>query len=54
MEDLKNIQFAEILETLSENLSITETQHNAAVKSYIAVGNWLSKDDSLLKPYEPK
>lgn len=54
MEDLKNIQFAEILETLSENLSITETQHNAAVKSYIAVGNWLSKDDSLLKPYEPE
>lgn len=47
-------QFIEILETLSENLSITETQHNAAVKSYNAIGNWLSKDDSLLKPYDPQ
>lgn len=54
MTDLKNEQFAQILETLSENLSITETQHNAAVRSYNAVGNWLSKDDSLLKPFNPE
>lgn len=47
-------QFAEILEKLGENLSITKSQHDAAVQSYTAVGNWLSKDDSLLKPYSPE
>ena len=47
-------QFAEILEKLGENLSITKSQHEAAVQSYAAVGNWLSKDDSILKPYNPE
>ncbi|MGO1597091.1 MAG: nucleotidyltransferase domain-containing protein [Sphingobacterium sp.] len=54
MEIIQKEQFTDILETLAENLSITETQHNAAVKSYNAVGNWLSKDDSLLMPYNPQ
>lgn len=31
-------QFSEILETLGETLDITETQYNAAVSSYSAVG----------------
>lgn len=46
-------QFSEILEELGKSLDISETQHNAAVKSYEAVGNWLSKYDSELAPYEP-
>ncbi|MDQ1167336.1 nucleotidyltransferase [Flavobacterium sp. SORGH_AS_0622] len=43
----------EILDTLGENLSITETQHNAAVESYKAVGNWLTSKDSELARYDP-
>lgn len=43
----------EILDKLGENLSITENQHNAAVDSYKAVGNWLTSEDSELKPYKP-
>ncbi len=43
----------EILETLSENLSITENQHEAAVRSYKAVGNWLTNGDSELARYNP-
>src|SRR5947208_3150909 len=45
--------FTQILDTLGENLDISETQFNAAVKSYNAVGDWLSSEDSLLKPYSP-
>ena len=44
----------EILEKLGENLSITKSQHDAAVQSYKAVGNWLTADDSELKPYNPE
>lgn len=50
----QKIQFNEILEELGENLDISETQFNAAVKSYEAVGNWLSKEDSLLSRYKPE
>lgn len=46
-------QFNEILEILGENLSITKTQHNAAVQSYVAVGNYLSNENSSLAPYQP-
>ncbi len=46
-------QFNEILESLGENLDITETQFNAAVTSYKSVGSWLSKDDSELARYNP-
>lgn len=43
----------EILEKLGENLSITKSQHEAAVQSYKAVGNWLTGNDSELEPYDP-
>lgn len=43
----------EILDKLGENLSITETQHDAAVESYKAVGKWLTANDSELIPYNP-
>lgn len=46
-------QFIEIMEELGENLDISESQFDAAVKSYNAVGGWLSSEDSLLKPYNP-
>lgn len=47
-------QFSEIIEELGVNLDISETQHNAAVASYQAVGNWLSDEGSLLAPYKPQ
>lgn len=46
-------QFSEIFETLGETLDITETQYNAAVSSYGAVGEWLAKPESSLAPYKP-
>jgi hypothetical protein len=46
-------QFSEILETLGETLDISETQYNAAVSSYGAVGEWLAKPESSLAPYKP-
>lgn len=45
-------QFSEIFEELSNNLDISETQHNNAVKSYRAVGNWLAQEDSILAKYK--
>ena len=50
----ENKQFTEILETLGETLDITETQYNAAVSSYKAVGEWLAKPESSLAPYKPE
>lgn len=49
----QKIQFNEILELLSENLSITKTQHEAAVQSYKAVGKYLSNENSPLHKYQP-
>ncbi|WP_378106313.1 nucleotidyltransferase [Chryseobacterium sp. sg2396] len=46
-------ELEEILDVLGENLSITETQHDAAVRSYKAVGNWLTTEDSELALYKP-
>jgi|26BtaG_2_1085354.scaffolds.fasta_scaffold00497_4 hypothetical protein len=46
-------QFNEILELLSENLSITKTQHEAAVQSYKTVGKYLSNENSPLYKYQP-
>lgn len=51
-EDYKK-DIGEILEELGEQLDISETEYNAAVKSYQAVGNWLSKDDSPLHQLSP-
>jgi len=47
-------QFSDILEELGKKLDISESQYDAAVKSYQAVGDWLSKDDSILAPYKPQ
>lgn len=47
-------EFSDILETLGENLDITETQFKAAVTSYKTVGEWLSKGDSELANYNPE
>lgn len=46
-------QFSEILKTLGETLDITETQYNAAVRSYRAVGEHLAKPYTSLAPYKP-
>lgn len=47
-------QFSDILEELGNSLDITETEYNAAVKSYQAIGEQLTKKDSELIPYEPE
>ncbi|KAF0200852.1 MAG: hypothetical protein FD170_3133 [Bacteroidetes bacterium] len=47
-------QFSDILEELGKSLDISETQYDAAVRSYEAVGTWLAKDDSTLAPYSPE
>lgn len=49
----KKTELEEILDVLGENLSITELQHNAAVKSYKAVGAWLTSEESELSHYKP-
>jgi hypothetical protein len=47
-------QFSDILEELGKNLDITESQYNAAVKSYTYVAEWLSQQDSPLAEYSPE
>lgn len=47
-------QFSDILEELGKTLDISESQYEAAVKSYEAVGNWLAKEDSTLAPFSPE
>jgi ribosomal protein S7 len=47
-------QFSEILDELGQTLDISETEFNAAVTSYNAVGNWLSGEQSELAPYKPE
>ncbi|SHI55673.1 nucleotidyltransferase domain-containing protein [Flavobacterium haoranii] len=47
-------QFSEILNELGKSLDISETEFNAAVASYNAVGNWLSSENSALAPYKPE
>ncbi|HLW06439.1 MAG TPA: nucleotidyltransferase [Marinilabiliaceae bacterium] len=46
-------ELEDILDVLGENLSITESQHEAAVRSYKAVGSWLTNDESKLARYSP-
>jgi hypothetical protein len=46
-------QFNDILGSLGDSLDITQAQFEAAVKSYRAVGDWLSKSESSLAPYKP-
>lgn len=47
-------QFSEILDELGKTLDVTETQYEAAVKSYKYVGEWLSANDSPLAEYNPE
>jgi len=54
MTEIHKKEINEILEILGEKLDISESQYNAAVKSYEAVGTWLSKEDSSLYPYSPR
>ncbi len=46
-------QFSEILKKLGESLDITQTQYDAAVESYGAVGRWLADENSSLHPFFP-
>ena len=46
-------ELEDILDVLGENLSITESQHEAAVRSYKAVGSWLTNNESKLASYSP-
>lgn len=43
----------ELMAMLGESLDITESEFDVAVKSYEAVGSWLSRGESLLAPYKP-
>ncbi|MEO9484053.1 MAG: nucleotidyltransferase [Ekhidna sp.] len=47
-------QFNEILQFLGESLDITQTQFDAAVRSYNVVGEWLSSPESQLYRYRPE
>lgn len=47
-------ELSEVLEQLGKVLDISESQYNAIVTSYRAVGSWLSASDSLLAPYRPE
>jgi hypothetical protein len=52
--NLQKQQFNEILEEMGNNLDITQSQYNAAVTSYQAVGLHLAKHDSPLGKYSPE
>lgn len=43
-----------LLNLLAQTLDISESEFDASVKSYQAVGRWLSKEDSILAPYRPQ
>ncbi len=47
-------QFNQIFDEIGNDLDITETQYNNAVRSYKAVGSWLADANSLLSPYKPE
>ena len=53
INEIQKKQFNDLLEILSENLSITKTQHEAAVQSYVAVGKYLSNENSTLAEFQP-
>jgi hypothetical protein len=54
IDQLHKRQLNEFLDELSKELDITKPVYEAIVKSYEAVGDWLSKDTSSLINYEPK
>ncbi|HHL34363.1 MAG TPA: nucleotidyltransferase [Desulfobulbaceae bacterium] len=44
----------QLLRGLAESLDISDTQYEAAIKHYEAVGDWLNKDDSPIAEYDPQ
>lgn len=50
----KKLQLSDILEEIAEVLDITQSQHEAAVSRYEAVGKWLGKEGSPLEKYNPE
>lgn len=54
MEQLYKKEINEYLLELGKELDITQNEHDAIVKSYEAVGNWLSNETSSLNYYSPK
>ncbi len=46
-------EFRQFLQGLAEALDISDTQYEAAVKHYEAVGDWLNKEDSLISVHDP-
>jgi len=47
-------EFRTLLQGLAESLDISETQYEAAVKHYEAVGDWLNKKDSPITVHYPQ
>ena len=47
-------EFKRFLQGLAESLDISETQYEAAVKHYDAIGDWLNKEDSPIYVYDPQ
>ena len=43
-----------VLETIAESLDISEAQFEEAERRYQAIGNWLNRDGSTLKHYDPQ
>ena len=54
MEQKYLVEINKYLEELGKELDITKTEHENIVKSYEAVGKWLSEDTSSLNIYSPK
>ena len=47
-------EFRQFLQGLAEALDISETQYEAAVNHYEAVGDWLNKEDSPIAAHDPQ
>ncbi|RJQ65152.1 MAG: nucleotidyltransferase [Desulfobacteraceae bacterium] len=47
-------EFRQLLQGLAEALDISDTQYEAAVKHYEAVGDWLNREDSPISIHDPQ
>lgn len=47
-------QVNKALENLADNIDISETRYKEAEGHYMAIGQWLGKEDSPLAPYNPE
>lgn len=54
IDRLYKSEISEFLEELGKELDITKTEHEAIVKSYEAVGDWLIRETSSLVSFTPK